>query len=55
MLVSNAKRKVEGKDLSPDKDTTSDGGVVHALRTAYEKATEEDIPQDMLDLLGKLQ
>jgi hypothetical protein len=26
----------------------------HALRSAYERTLEEDIPPEMLDLLGKL-
>ncbi len=54
MLVLNAKRKVEGKDSSPDKKAASEGAVVDALRSVYEKAAEEAIPQEMLDLLGKL-
>ena len=28
--------------------------VGHALRSAYEQAVNEDIPPEMLDLLGKL-
>jgi hypothetical protein len=28
--------------------------VGHALRAAYREAVEEDIPPEMLDLLGKL-
>ena len=28
--------------------------VGHALRAAYEQAVKEDIPPEMLDLLGKL-
>jgi hypothetical protein len=28
--------------------------VGHALRAAYQKAVSEDIPPEMLDLLGKL-
>jgi hypothetical protein len=30
------------------------GEVGHALRAAYRQAIEEDIPPEMLDLLGKL-
>lgn len=53
MLVSNAKRKVERKG-APDKSEQPEGSVGDALRSVYEKAVEEDIPQEMLDLLGKL-
>ncbi|HEV2568526.1 MAG TPA: NepR family anti-sigma factor [Sphingomonas sp.] len=38
----------------PAKKTVPDGSVGDALRSVYEKAVEEDIPQEMLDLLGKL-
>ena len=30
------------------------GEVGHALRSAYQRVIEEDIPPEMLDLLGKL-
>jgi Anti-sigma factor NepR len=30
------------------------GEVGHALRSAYQRMVEEDIPPEMLDLLGKL-
>jgi hypothetical protein len=32
----------------------ADGEVGDALRSAYERMVEEDIPPEMLDLLGKL-
>ncbi|NNM76857.1 hypothetical protein HJG53_08095 [Sphingomonas sp. ID1715] len=54
MLVSNAKRKVEGKVTPSAKKTAPEGPVGDALRSVYEKAVEEEIPQEMLDLLGKL-
>ena len=53
MLVSNAKLKVERKD-TPGGKAAPEGMVGDALRSVYEKAIEEDIPQEMLDLLGKL-
>lgn len=31
-----------------------DGNVSNALRTVYQRAVEEDIPSEMLDLLSKL-
>ncbi|HEU4968222.1 MAG TPA: NepR family anti-sigma factor [Sphingomonas sp.] len=53
MLVPNAKRKVERKAARP-KGTAPDSSVGQALRSVYEKAVGEEIPQEMLDLLGKL-
>jgi len=40
--------------MKPDKGSDADGNVGEALRSVYEKAIEEKIPQEMLDLLGKL-
>jgi len=54
VLVSNAKRKVERKPAKPGDAGAQNSTVGQALRTVYEKAIEEDIPQEMLDLLGKL-
>jgi len=56
MLGSNAKRKVDRKAAPRDAERPEPTGPVgNALRSVYEKAVEEDIPQEMLDLLGKLQ
>jgi len=46
-------------DLSPTasrarKKRQPPGEVGHALRSAYQRMVEEDIPPEMLDLLGKL-
>jgi transcriptional/translational regulatory protein YebC/TACO1 len=54
VLVPNAKRKVERKAVKSAKADDADTDVGQALRTVYEKAVEEQIPQEMLDLLGKL-
>ena len=54
MLVSNAKRMVERKVTSQGKKAAPEGPVGDALRSVYERAIEESIPQEMLDLLGKL-
>jgi hypothetical protein len=54
MLVSNAKRKTDRKAALRDERPEPSGPVGNALRSVYEKAVEEDIPQEMLDLLGKL-
>lgn len=53
-MSSNAKRKVERKAAKPKQASAPDSSVGHALRSVYEKAVEESIPQEMLDLLGKL-
>ena len=54
MLGSNAKRQIERKAAKPGQAGMPDSNVGHALRSVYEKAIEESIPQEMLDLLGKL-
>lgn len=51
----SAKRKDPGKpkpELSDADASNSDIGK--ALRSVYEKAVDEQIPPEMLDLLGKL-
>ena len=54
MLVSNAKRKVERMASKPRAGGEPDENVGEALRSVYTRAIEEEIPQEMLDLLGKL-
>lgn len=44
---ASRKRKATGGDKE-------DGQVSQALRTVYQKAVDEDIPSEMLDLLSKL-
>ena len=39
-------RRQRGRTVSP--------GLGHALREAYQEALSEDVPPEMLDLLGKL-
>lgn len=53
MLVSSAKRKTDRKPAKAA-DQESDGSVGRALRSVYDEAVEEAIPNEMLDLLGKL-
>lgn len=53
MLVSNAKRKTDRKPAKGAAEET-DGSVGRALRSVYDEAVEEAIPDEMLDLLGKL-
>ncbi|WP_255326224.1 NepR family anti-sigma factor [Sphingobium sp. EM0848] len=43
--VARKKRVATAKD---------DGQVANALRSVYQRAVEEDIPSEMLDLLSKL-
>ena len=45
------KRKTGGK---PSSDGTADRDVGHALRSVYSKTVSEDVPSELLDLLGKL-
>lgn len=56
-------KAVRGRVLSAKDDRTdaprkkkrgSGDGVSDALRSAYERTLDEDIPPEMLDLLGKL-
>lgn len=53
-MISNAKRKVERKPVKLGRAGEPDANVGQALRSVYEIAIEEAIPQEMLDLLGKL-
>lgn len=54
MLVSNAKRKTDRKTAKAAPGHEPEGHIGQALRTVYDEAVEEQIPQEMLDLLGKL-
>jgi hypothetical protein len=55
-------RRKPQSDSEPDIITSSpskkkrqrDGDVGNALRSAYQRMIDEDIPPEMLDLLGKL-
>lgn len=51
----SAKRKEPGKPQpGPAEVEAANTDVGKALRSVYEKAVEEQIPPEMLDLLGKL-
>jgi hypothetical protein len=54
MLGSNANRKVERKAAKPGEAGAPDSNVGQALRSVYDEAVGEEIPREMLDLLGKL-
>ncbi len=44
-----------GKDKQPSKRKSAGSAEVgNALRTVYQRTVNEDIPPDLLDLLGKL-
>jgi hypothetical protein len=53
MLSSNAKRTADRK-AKPKPADAPDSSVGNALRSVYEQTVDESIPQEMLDLLGKL-
>ena len=57
MALSDGKKSKRGAKGSPESGRdgkTSDRDVGHALRSVYAKTVSEDIPPDLLDLLGKL-
>ena len=57
---SRRRRKPETDDPSAEgtprsrKKRSPTGDVGNALRSAYDRVVDEDIPPEMLDLLGKL-
>ena len=53
-VVSNVTRKTQARAVESPKSGETDSDVGNALRSVYEKAIGEGIPQEMLDLLGKL-
>lgn len=44
----------DASPASPRRKRQAAGEVGHALRAAYQRMIDEDIPPEMLDLLGKL-
>jgi hypothetical protein len=54
MLVSKAERKTDRKVAKAAPGQEPDANIGQALRTVYEETIDEAIPQEMLDLLGKL-
>jgi hypothetical protein len=57
-LTADKTSKVAGRDKQPGTGKRGARGhdphVANALRNAYEEAVGEDVPQEFLDLLGKL-
>jgi len=47
-------RRKTGGGSSGEGDVSADRDVGHALRSVYAKTVGEDIPNELLDLLGKL-
>lgn len=66
MAFESDKQRRRKSEQHPDTEASSTGDktgarrkrgpneVGHALRAAYQEAVSEDIPPEMLDLLGKL-
>ena len=59
--ITNTRRKLPGSKNSPATHGSArargrppQGDVGKALRSAYQNMVDEDIPPEMLDLLGKL-
>lgn len=52
----DAPAKVAGRagKTASRSDDTQDRDMGSALRSVYQRAVEEDVPDDLLDLLGKL-
>jgi hypothetical protein len=56
-LALSDDKKSKRKTQAPPKDSghgSGDRDVGHALRTVYSKTVSEEIPSELLDLLGKL-
>jgi hypothetical protein len=50
----HTKRKAGGPSSRDSSGGSADRDVGHALRTVYSETVSEDIPPELLDLLGKL-
>lgn len=48
------KKNVAAAKKRPAPDAVQDRQVGSALRSVYQKAVDEPVPDDLLDLLGKL-
>jgi hypothetical protein len=55
-LSDDKKSKRGGKDAAkrPPGGASGDRDVGHALRSVYSSTVNEDIPDELIDLLGKL-
>ncbi|HEV2748384.1 MAG TPA: NepR family anti-sigma factor [Allosphingosinicella sp.] len=52
--VHAAEPDTDDRPRSRTRKRTNSPEIGHALRNVYQRAVEEDIPPEMLDLLGKL-
>jgi|GEM_PF-6270568 len=52
--VGKNMRKPDEKSNAATSDVADSADIGDALRSAYEEAVSEDIPEELLDLLGKL-
>ena len=52
--TTNPVRAANVVKKSSSRPSERDGDVGKALRTIYQKTIDETVPQEMLDLLGKL-
>jgi hypothetical protein len=48
------RRKAAGATAPKQDGVAADRDVGHALRSVYSKTVSEDVPSELLDLLGKL-
>lgn len=48
------KRNAAGSSSPKGEASAADRDVGHALRSVYAKTVSEDVPSELLDLLGKL-
>ncbi len=53
VLTEKSDRKADARK-SPRSSKPADAAVGEALRSVYQKAVEERVPDEFLDLLGKL-
>lgn len=53
-MKPRASRGVSARSNPPSRGSANDNDVGQVLRSVYQKAVEETIPPEMLDLLSKL-
>jgi hypothetical protein len=53
-LALSDEKKTRRSAKAPSGDGKNDRDVGHALRSVYAKTVGEDVPPELLDLLGKL-
>jgi hypothetical protein len=53
-LPPNKEKPLKAAEKKDAKGLEAPGGLGRALKTVYDDTLREDVPQDFLDLLGKL-